>query len=195
MSKIKNMVQPTEIGQPSISESGEVNTESVKTAEVNTTGVHTAGVHTAGVHTDPGTTGINSNITFDELHAPKFNVSKAAELANMHPQTLREYDRIGLVVPSRTAGKSRRYSFYDIYKLQQIQHLSSAEGINLAGISRIMSLEEEVRILRMQLAALDESSVFTVDMSGQADLAKGHTGLRPHGFRNFKNRVLKQISL
>ena len=77
-------------------------------------------------------------VTFDEQgreDAPVFVISKAAELADMHPQTLRQYDRLGLVVPQRTAGRGRRYSQRDVNQLIEIQRLSLDEGINLAGIT------------------------------------------------------------
>lgn len=72
---------------------------------------------------------------------PVFLISVAAQLAGMHPQTLREYDRLGLVSPARTRGRGRRYSTRDIEQLREIQRLSQEEGINLAGIRRILHLE------------------------------------------------------
>lgn len=69
-----------------------------------------------------------------------FTVGRAGELANVHPQTLRQYDRLGLVVPQRTDGGARRYSLRDIARLAKAQQLSQEEGINLAGIARILSL-------------------------------------------------------
>ena len=66
-----------------------------------------------------------------------FAISVAAELAGMHPQTLRTYDRLGLVVPERTRGRGRRYSMRDVAALRMVQHLSQEEGINLNGIRRI----------------------------------------------------------
>lgn len=71
------------------------------------------------------------------------SVSVAAQLAGMHAQTVRQYDRLGLVVASRTRGGGRRYSLKDVETLQEIQRLSQEEGINLAGIARIMELERE----------------------------------------------------
>lgn len=76
--------------------------------------------------------------------APILTISVAAQLANMHPQTLRQYDRIGLVEPARTGGGGRRYSLRDVRQLREIQTLSQDEGINLAGIERIMSLEKQL---------------------------------------------------
>ncbi|MBV7433003.1 helix-turn-helix transcriptional regulator [Dermabacteraceae bacterium TAE3-ERU5] len=86
-------------------------------------------------------------------HAPLFVISVAAELAGMHPQTLRTYDRLGIVSPSRTSGRGRRYSARNIAQLRQVQQLSQEEGINLAGIKRILELESQVAQLNTQLAA------------------------------------------
>ena len=87
---------------------------------------------------------------------PVFVISVAAQLAEMHPQTLRGYDRLGLVVPKRARGRGRRYSLRDIAKLRHIQHLSQNEGINLEGIRRILALEDELDALRSQLARVAE---------------------------------------
>jgi MerR family transcriptional regulator, heat shock protein HspR len=86
--------------------------------------------------------------------APVFVISVAAELAGMHPQTLRQYDRLGLVSPGRAAGRGRRYSLRDITTLRQIQRLSQDEGINLAGIKRILYLESQVERLEEQVELL-----------------------------------------
>src|SRR5699024_8996405 len=75
--------------------------------------------------------------------APVFLISIAAERAGMHPQTLRQYDRLGLVVPQRTRGRGRRYSPRDVDVLREVQRLSQEEGINLAGIKRILDLAAE----------------------------------------------------
>ena len=88
-----------------------------------------------------------AEVGFD-IELPVFSVGAAGELANVHPQTLRQYDRLGLVVPQRTEGGARRYSLRDISRLAQAQQLSQEEGINLAGITRILELEEENRELR-----------------------------------------------
>src|SRR3989440_6587692 len=84
---------------------------------------------------------------------PVFVISVAAQLAGMHAQTLRTYDRQGLVSPGRTSGGGRRYSMRDIALLREVQRLSQDEGVNLAGIKRIIELEHEVDALRSQLAA------------------------------------------
>jgi MerR family transcriptional regulator/heat shock protein HspR len=80
-------------------------------------------------------------------------ISVAAELAGLHPQTLRIYERKGLVDPARTGGGSRRYSDADIAQLRRIQELTS-EGLNLAGVQRVLELEREVAQLRSRLAAV-----------------------------------------
>ncbi|AJE68393.1 MerR family transcriptional regulator [[Brevibacterium] flavum] len=80
-----------------------------------------------------------------------FVISVAAELAGMHAQTLRTYDRMGLVTPIRTRGGGRRYSRADVELLREIQHLSQEEGVNLAGIKAIIELGEENRNLKESL--------------------------------------------
>ena len=80
-----------------------------------------------------------------------FVISVAAELAGVHPQTLRIYERKGLVEPARTGGGSRRYSEDDIERLRRIQELTN-EGLNLAGVKMVMELEERLRHLQDQLA-------------------------------------------
>jgi MerR family transcriptional regulator, heat shock protein HspR len=92
-------------------------------------------------------TGVNDD-------APVFVISVAATLAGMHPQTLRQYDRIGLVSPGRTSGRGRRYSARDIAMLREVQRLSQDEGINLSGIKRILELETHVEALRSRIAEL-----------------------------------------
>ncbi|TLK50877.1 MerR family transcriptional regulator [Glutamicibacter sp. V16R2B1] len=84
---------------------------------------------------------------------PVFVISVAAQLADMHPQTLRQYDRMGLVSPSRQAGKQRRYSQRDVQLLRQVQQLSK-EGVSLEGIRRILQLEAKVDQLRRQVGSL-----------------------------------------
>ena len=86
--------------------------------------------------------------------APVFVISVAAQLAGMHPQTLRQYDRLGLVNPGRTPAGGRRYSARDVALLREVQRLSQEEGVNLAGIKRIIALEQEVDALRDRVAEL-----------------------------------------
>lgn len=89
-----------------------------------------------------------------DASSPLFVISVAAELAGMHPQTLRQYDRLGLVSPGRTAGKSRRYSMHDVNRLREIAQLSS-EGVSLEGIRRVLGLEDEVQALRARVRELE----------------------------------------
>lgn len=89
-------------------------------------------------------------------NSPVFAIAVAAELAGMHPQTLRQYDRLGLVSPKRTAGKSRRYSMRDVAQLREIAALS-AEGLNLTGIARILQLENNVTELRERVRELEHA--------------------------------------
>ena len=84
---------------------------------------------------------------------PVYVISVAAEIAGLHPQTLRQYDRLGLVSPVRTGGRNRLYSLRDITRLREVSRLS-AEGVNLAGIHRIMTLEADNERLRSQLGLL-----------------------------------------
>jgi len=82
-------------------------------------------------------------------------ISVAARMAGMHPQTLRQYDRLGLVCPERTPGGGRRYSVRDVAMLREIQRLSQDEGINLAGVKRIIDLEQAAAELRQRIADLE----------------------------------------
>jgi MerR family transcriptional regulator/heat shock protein HspR len=86
--------------------------------------------------------------------AKVFVISVAAALAGMHPQTLRGYDRLGLVCPQRTPGGGRRYSARDVARLREVQRLSQEDGINLAGIKRIIALESQVDALRGRIGEL-----------------------------------------
>ncbi len=86
--------------------------------------------------------------------AVTFVISVAAELAGMHPQTLRQYDRLGLVIPARTKGRGRRYTKRDVQRLRDVQRMSQEEGINLAGIRRILELERRVEALEEERDAL-----------------------------------------
>ena len=93
-------------------------------------------------------------------YSPIFAIAMAAELAGMHPQTLRQYDRIGLVSPRRTAGKSRRYSMRDVAQLREVAALS-AEGVSLEGIRRVLDLENQIgelaaRVRELETALADE---------------------------------------
>ena len=123
---------------------------------------------------------IDVGFAVDET-TPVFVISVAAQLAGMHPQTLRTYDRIGLVQPRRTAKRGRRYSARDITRLRLVQRLSQDEGINLEGIRRILEMQDEIEDLRTQLqemgrllavvrAAPPGSRLFTADPLGGVHL-------------------------
>lgn len=120
---------------------------------------------------------------------PVFVISVAAELAGMHAQTLRQYDRLGLVTPSRTRGGGRRYSQRDVALLREVQRLSQEEGVSLSGIARILELENQVRALRSRVSELSAeleaveagsgrtARVFSVSPSG--DVYAARLGERP----------------
>ena len=119
--------------------------------------------------------------------APVFVISVAAELAGMHAQTLRQYDRIGLVSPSRTRGGGRRYSNRDVRLLREIQQLSQEHGVSLPGIARILELQQRVSELENRIADLGDqlrvargshtSRVFSVSPTG--DVYAARPGERP----------------
>ena len=91
-----------------------------------------------------------------DAETPVFAIAVAAELAGMHPQTLRQYDRLGLVSPTRTAGQSRRYSMRDVVQLREIAALG-AQGLNLEGIKRILDLENQVAALNDRVRELEHA--------------------------------------
>lgn len=116
-------------------------------------------------------------------NTPLFVISVAAELAGMHPQTLRQYDRIGLVSPKRTSGKSRRYTMRDVQQLREVARLS-AEGVSLEGIRRVLELvnqnlelSQRVRDLERELAnqlmSQPGKRVFAAGDQGVITLAPG----------------------
>lgn len=116
-------------------------------------------------------------------NTPLFAIGVAAELAQMHPQTLRDYDRIGLVTPRRTGGKSRRYTMRNVAQLREIARLS-AEGVSLEGIRRILELENQnselaARVRDLEQALANElmnrpgARVFAAGDQGVESLARG----------------------
>jgi MerR family transcriptional regulator/heat shock protein HspR len=111
-----------------------------------------------------------------EATDPIFAIAIAAELANMHPQTLRQYDRLELVIPQRTSGKSRRYSMRDIEQLREIARLS-AEGVSLEGIRRILQLENQVAALAHRVRDLEHALADElINRPGRRIFAAGGTG-------------------
>jgi MerR family transcriptional regulator/heat shock protein HspR len=120
-----------------------------------------------------------------------FVISVAAELAGMHPQTLRQYDRLGLVSPSRARGRGRRYSARDVAQLREVQRLSQEDGVNLAGIKRIMDLENHVLALGQRVEELEAEvalvrsqarRIFAAGMAG--DIVATPMGRRPESQRS-----------
>jgi MerR family transcriptional regulator/heat shock protein HspR len=91
---------------------------------------------------------------------PVYAISVAAQLAGLHPQTLRQYDRLGLVSPTRVGGRNRLYSGRDIARLQEISRLS-ADGLTLEGIRRVLELQREIEQLRTRLAELSQQAQST----------------------------------
>lgn len=124
-------------------------------------------------------------------HSPLFAIAVAAQLANLHPQTLRQYDRLGLVSPTRTQGKSRRYSMRDVAQLREIAALG-AEGVSLEGIRRVLDLEDQVsalaaRVRKLESALADEllnrpgRRVFAAGVEGDViSLRAGTRSRRPN---------------
>ncbi|MCU1584260.1 MAG: MerR family transcriptional regulator [Microbacteriaceae bacterium] len=123
-----------------------------------------------------------------DANEPVFAIAVAAQLAGMHPQTLRQYDRLQLVSPRRTAGQSRRYSMRDVAQLREIARLG-AEGVSLEGIKRILQLENQVSSLNHRVRELETviaeallsrpgSRVFAADESGGVVSIKAGTRAR-----------------
>jgi MerR family transcriptional regulator/heat shock protein HspR len=123
-----------------------------------------------------------------DVDTPMFAIAVAAELAFMHPQTLRQYDRMGLVVPTRTGGQSRRYTMRDIAQLREVARLSN-EGVSLEGIRRILELENQnaelqKRVRELEKALADElmnrpgARIFAAGDSGVESLTRGRRPAR-----------------
>jgi len=87
---------------------------------------------------------------------PRYMISVAAELVGMHPQTLRIYEQKGLVRPQRTAGNTRLYSDADVERLKIVQRLTTELGLNLAGVERVLSMEDELARLRRRLERMEQ---------------------------------------
>ncbi|MDD9205464.1 MerR family transcriptional regulator [Georgenia sp. 10Sc9-8] len=110
-------------------------------------------------------------------------MSVAAELAGMHPQTLRQYDRLGLVSPQRTRGRGRRYTLRDVALLREVQRLSQEEGVNLAGVKRVLQLQRELdrareEIERLRSAAEPGHRIFHADTEGDVVAVPRGTRMR-----------------
>jgi len=111
-----------------------------------------------------------------ESDAKVLIISVAARLAGMHPQTLRQYDRLGLVQAGRTPGGGRRYSARDVLLLREIQRLSQEEGVNLAGVKRIIDLEQLVAELQQRVGELEQEVI-----DAHRRLAEVHAAGFPRG--------------
>jgi MerR family transcriptional regulator, heat shock protein HspR len=124
----------------------------------------------------------------DEMYdedAAVFVISVAAKLAGLHPQTLRQYDRLGLVSPGRASGRGRRYSSREVAMLREVQRLSQDDGVNLAGIKRILQLETQVDALRRRVTELIDELARVSDARSRvfAAAASGETISVPAGRR------------
>jgi MerR family transcriptional regulator/heat shock protein HspR len=97
-------------------------------------------------------------------------ISVAAELAGVHPQTLRAYERLGLLSPQRTSGNTRRYSERDIERLRLIQDLTQGEGVNLAGVQMIMAMREQLDEIQRRAEDLERRLSALLDGSTSADI-------------------------
>lgn len=117
-----------------------------------------------------GTRDMNRDESTRREERAVYVISVAAELAGVHPQTLRIYERKGLLRPKRTSGNSRRYSERDIERLRVIQELTQAEGVNLAGVKRIMLMQREVDRLRDKIRELE------AELSRRPIVAPGRRG-------------------
>lgn len=108
---------------------------------------------------------------------PVYVISVAAQLSGLHPQTLRQYDRMGLVSPGRATGRGRRYSARDIQVLREVQRLSQTEGINLAGVKQILDLQAMVEQLQARVAEL-ENELAAVHAAAARRVADVHASYR-----------------
>ncbi len=115
--------------------------------------------------------------------APVYVISVAAELTGLHPQTLRAYDRLGLVTPGRTGGGGRRYSWRDIEQLREIAELTGL-GIGLEGVKKILDLENQVTALRLRVVELEEeltATQFALQNNLEKSRAQNLPAVRPAG--------------
>ena len=114
---------------------------------------------------------------------PIFTISVAAALSDMHPQTLRTYDRMGLVIPGRAKGRGRRYSPRDVRRLRLIQQLSQEEGVNLTGIRRILEMQAELEFAQERIEQLTELIQVLSErgMQGQRVFTAASSGAVYHG--------------
>ena len=113
---------------------------------------------------------------------PVYVISVAAQLSGLHPQTLRTYDRMGLVSPGRSTGRGRRYSMRDVLALREVQRLSQDEGVNLSGIKRILELNDDLDRSRRIIAELrSELAQLRVELESTRSVAARLADLLRHG--------------
>lgn len=134
-----------------------------------------------------------------DINLPLFTVSTTGCVTGIHPQTLRQYDRLSFITPYRTTGGSRRYSLRDIHRIIEARRMSEEEGINIPGITRIFMLEEENRRLRFQLLRLQEeqagvpsSVLFSCDSDGSVTRVRRNGKIKKWPLLSFIKRL--QIS-
>ena len=113
----------------------------------------------------------------DDRKRPVFMISVAAELAEMHPQTLRMYERKGLITPNRSSKRTRLYSMDDVERLRRIQRLTSMVGLNLAGVERVLHLEEQLEELLRRVEDL-ERELEEASLDAQRDVEAVHQSYR-----------------
>lgn len=99
----------------------------------------------------------------NDFDRPRYMISVAAELVGMHPQTLRIYEQRGLVNPRRTAGNTRLYSDADVERLRLIQRLTTDLGLNLAGVERVLHMEDELERLRVRMERMEQEMRRSLD--------------------------------
>ena len=110
--------------------------------------------------------------------SPVYVISVAAQLSGLHPQTLRTWDRLGLVSPGRSSGRGRRYSLRDVLALREVQRLSQEEGVNLSGIKRILDLDQELRRHQQRLADVSaELAQLRIELESTRSVAARLAGL------------------
>jgi len=119
-----------------------------------------------------------------------FVISIAAELADVHPQTLRLYERKGLIHPIRTASNIRLYSEEDIEKLKLIQKMTQGEGVNLAGVRRILELDKMVNEMRGMIEGM-EREIIELTLKMEEEIKKIHRSYRKDIVRMPRSEVLK----
>jgi len=116
-----------------------------------------------------------------DRHRPVYMIGVAAELCRVHPQTLRQYERLGLVVPARVGSKNRLYSEHDIERVRQIQRLTQELGVNLAGVEIILKLLDDMELLRGSFDDQFQAYVRDVEARMQAYMANSNAPVRTDG--------------